>query len=88
MGPIYAGQIGCIRVAHDTEKINGMDRICWDYYTTQDRAAEGFHIGIVPANHYIAVQDAQVRFIDRIDGLPAWSAAEGLEEEVPTLRTL
>lgn len=74
--------MGCIRVADDTEKINGNDRICWDYFTTQDRAAEGFHIGFVPANHYVAVQDAQVRFIDLIDVLPARSSVEGQEEWV------
>ncbi len=60
--------------------INGIHSICWDFYTTQGFVAQGFHIGFVPANHYVAVMDAQVRFIDLIDSLPARASVQGQEE--------
>ena len=72
--------MGCIRVADDTHIIIRTHRVCRHLHIAEVYVAQGFYMGFVPANHYVTIMDAQVRFIDLIDSLPMRASVQGQEE--------
>lgn len=44
---------------------------------------QGFRLGFVRENHYVAVMGAQVKLIDLIDSVPTRASIQEQEEQVP-----
>ena len=53
-----------------------------NHYTAQGFVAPSFHIGSMLAIHHVRVIDAQVRFVDLVEAVPAHGSVQGQGQSV------